>query len=118
MSNRRTFTDDEVVTAMMIWEGMIDQRENIPDLQSRWEAVGTASMRDIVPPLVDAFDSLWGEMSDDGHDLMAPFDWEFVPWLLHQMDWGGGGAIPKDIKATLEAELVVRRGRMAVLHGR
>jgi hypothetical protein len=114
---QRKFTYDEVQVAIMIWEAMLQHREDLPELDRHWENHGTASMRDEVPALIDPIQKLWDDMSDDDTDLMAPFDWELVPWALEQVWTHGGGGVPTDIKQRLDDELAVRRGRHAVLHG-
>lgn len=96
---------DTVVIALCIYECMLENvvdtsNSIIPDrhnpwtqMSLRWENVGAYEMREIAIHLaewmvkvVDELDKMLGNDSLEKIDL-SPFDWEFVPRALKDVDW-------------------------------
>ena len=126
MSNIRPFDENEVNSALCIWEEILECRglEEDATKVANWQmcianifaGIGTAAMRDMAVGLVRPLDRLWEEIDEfDGQNHMAPYDWEFVPWVISRMDWTGGHpAIPKNMLERLKNEIAVRRARTLV----
>ena len=124
MSNWKDFDENEVNSALCIWEeilacrGLEEDATKLADWQmciaNLFEANGTAEMRDVAVSLVRPLDKLWADLGDNS-DHMAPYDWEFVPFVLSQINWDGGHpAIPMDMLQRLNDEAAVRAARSLV----
>lgn len=90
---------ETVMTALCIWEAMLEHREEVATLDNVWEAEGVYAMRQKAINLAAAVDALWWKLDGDDHRLDGvTFDWEFIPALLHYVDWRHGGwTVPKDV---------------------
>lgn len=84
-----TWTDDEVHTAMCLWEAYEDLQMNSDDeelkqlLTTIRDGHGTCSLRLLLIDLVKDCDLAWEAYEALNGDGIA-FDWEFVPEFLAQ----------------------------------
>lgn len=103
-------TNDNMLTALCLWEAMLDQRENIATLDRVWDQMGTWEMRQQAINLAPQFDDLWDKLNESLEaqklDGMS-FDWEFVPLLLPYVCWAGGCASGWTISDESVAQLVM-----------
>lgn len=136
------FTRLHVEAALCIWEDMLaaytehgrsDNAKPMDDGQhaifaSAWENHGSVEMRHAAINLGAPACATWDAIPQDDQELFAPYDWEFIPWFVNQVEWVPGHPIsvedngrpfkvPDDIKHRLADETIVRRGREAVLRG-
>jgi len=80
----QSFDDNEVHTAMCIWEEVLDRLNDDYAPQNKWETYrsnfGTATLRQHVIEFARPIEDAWEAMHPDEFD--DPFDWEFVPLFL------------------------------------
>lgn len=83
MSN---YTHENMLTCATVWEALLDAREANSKLgqvlTKAFEQVGTSSMRDFAVAWAPLMDELW-DKTEWLHGGCEPFDWEFVPRVLH-----------------------------------
>lgn len=102
-------------TIMCIWEAL-DPYSAIPDTpaQAVRDGVGTAEMRDLCITLSDYVEHVYhlADGDDANMDHIA-FDWDFVPWLLTQLDWSSATGSPIVIENMISAEEIAKRAKEA-----
>lgn len=104
----KAFTDGECETALCIWEEMLsifDQRneerpiyqyfQNHGAADTRWEAMG------LVKPMEAAYQAVKHQYDD-------PFDWEFVPHMLAELE-SAGLLTHSDLSVSEEAAVILAR---------
>ena len=98
---------DLMEAAMCLWEEVLsnyhvivsrDDSERKDDsakdqnLTYWWQGVGTACVRLHMIDFAEPCWAAWDLAHRDGDGFDAPFDWEFVPWFVHNcIDWTEGG---------------------------
>lgn len=91
MTEQRRFTENDVDTALCIWEYILEQTRNYqnrPDpTKNKWESAlqmdGTASMRQWAAQQIDY---VWEafELAGGGEVYGLSFDWDFVPAFMER----------------------------------
>jgi hypothetical protein len=73
-------TSDIAFDAMCVWEWVLENKDDIPELREQFEQLGTCQMRErsltVLPELREAFE----RAKENGYEDC--FDWEFVPWFM------------------------------------
>ena len=98
---------DLMEAAMCLWEAVLsnfhvivsrDDSERKDDsardqnIVYWWEGVGTACVRLHMIDFAEPCHEAWVLAHRDGEGFDDPFDWEFVPWFVHNcIDWTEGG---------------------------
>lgn len=94
--------------ALCLWEAMLDvnmqgwsrdpENENRDEtaapltgnhagLYRAWLDYGTVEMRHAAIGLADFMLRVWDSMSETERETLVPYDWEFVPAFLRQIEW-------------------------------
>jgi hypothetical protein len=82
MNTTKTYTLDQVETAMAIWESLL---ENPPQWFVQLKAEnGSCTARGIVAELAPHMDDAWS-FAAELHGYDDAFDWAFVPDVLHSI---------------------------------
>jgi hypothetical protein len=68
-----------------------------------WGAIGTAAMRAKAFTIGRFANAVWNGLDDDAQDLLAPFDWEFVPALLRSIEFTTHGVLLPPVAMAVEA---------------
>lgn len=82
------WTDDEMHTAMCLWEAYMqvqDDEEISIDVRQRFDelrAFGTCSLRLLLVDVVKDCDLAWEAAAALGDGCYGSFDWDFVPQFL------------------------------------
>lgn len=109
----RKHTDLHMEAALCLWEAMLDinmrgwERDpendhrntslepliaNHASLYRTWVNVGTVEMRHMAVHLADFLLQTWDALTEDEQQDLIPYDWEFVPAFLAQIEWDDGGS--------------------------
>lgn len=104
--------DLNIHTIMTIWEALdiISGRDGTPSSDLRAN-VGTAELRDLCITLSDYVEHVY-HIASGGDDFRMDhiaFDWDFVPWLLGQLDWSSATGSPIVIENMISAEEMAKR---------
>lgn len=92
MDTERSLTNDEALTALVLWEAVLQLSfergaGTSTPWRAYWETVGTWEMRQLMVDLTPLCEKAWRAMDGETHDTIS-FDWEFVPaWIEHSIDW-------------------------------
>lgn len=99
---KETFTYEETLTALIVWETMLERfstlhRSDKPieahwaHMAERWDNVGAYAMRYaamVLAPWVEEIHEALKQVGTNLPDLdLDPFDWSFVPAVLKHVDW-------------------------------
>ncbi|WP_454883972.1 hypothetical protein [Sphingomonas oryzagri] len=85
---RMSDEQEKLITAMCLWEAVLEMKDNKQEVLSCFENIGTAGMRFYVAQWVRPVDDAWDALSQDEKDASVPFDWEFVPnWIAKHVSW-------------------------------
>jgi hypothetical protein len=99
--------DNQVATALCIWEAMLERRENNPQMDRYWNDFGTVMMRQCVIKLTPIAERVWAQLSEDEQDgIAAPFDWSFIPAFVDHVYWDGTMVPHVEDEATLGVRIV------------
>jgi hypothetical protein len=80
MNTAKTYTLEQMETAMTIWESLL---QDPPPWFAKLKAEhGTATARGMVAELAPHMDDAW-QIAVDSYDYGDAFDWDFVPEVLH-----------------------------------
>lgn len=76
-----TLSEEEALTAMCLWEEVLSRDSGA--FAERCEKVGTAEFRNEILTLAEPVNTAYETVAGDFPD---PFDWEFVPAMLHLIE--------------------------------
>lgn len=104
MDNNRTLTLAEVETALCVWEDLLERRDS-ELFRSLFDNHGTSCMRSCAIQAGLIAEETFTLLEKQGYEFSLPFDWEFVPFIVSQLDWRalmtdnqyGGAAYQPDI---------------------
>lgn len=87
--NAPTYSNDEALAAMCLWEVVLEQSHAVGRLPAPWdedrENEGTCALRDRILDMAKLCERDWEEAHPEFFD--EPFDWEFAPqWLCHNYE--------------------------------
>lgn len=124
-----------VEASLCIWEDMVAAYTNhgrsdfsvaMTDeqhaaLSDCWENRGTVEMRHAAIDLGPQACALWDAIPEGDRELFVLYNWSFIPWFVNQIGWDGHAGelwkLPLSLRDRLADEIIVRRGRVAVLRG-
>ena len=108
-------TDDDVYAAMSVWEDMLTAKATgepeFTAMLTLWARIGTPAMRAKAFTIGRFSNAVWNGLDEDTRDMLAPFDWEFVPAFLRTVDFDGPRvSLPKidTAIAAMRAEALAR----------
>jgi len=82
---------DPAYAAMCVWEDMLAIKTSTdPERKAfltLWERLGTEAMRTRALAIAEIAEAVWNALDDDARDMLAPFDWEFVPTLVRSINF-------------------------------
>lgn len=99
-----TFTYAQLETALCTWEWLLEQVGTSPEprklaqmtpndlmsatkLNEIWGKIGACAMRHSTKFAADIVLQVHRHMKSCGYEFDGPYDWEFVPAVLHMLDW-------------------------------
>lgn len=100
--------------ALCIWEWMLENRDGIPAMNKTWDKQGTVAMRHAAIALAPAACTIWDMMTENERETCVPYDWEFIPAFVAQVDWAewvdfGKSALAGGVDlATVKASILAR----------
>jgi len=77
------FIEANVETAMCLWEAALELRDDLPNLDARWEEIGTVALRHEIMALIEPCEVAWNAARAAGTEQI-PFDWEHCPAFLRE----------------------------------
>ena len=108
LPQKKPYSFDQIDAAMCSWEAMLLLREEIPALDEQWKWLGSTIMRHKAIEVGDIVLQLWDMMDDIDRNCFDPFDFEFVPAVVRQIDWSqtyGTEVFDNSLKVALEMML-------------
>ncbi|WP_409562656.1 hypothetical protein [Hyphomicrobium sp. MC8b] len=110
-ASRASFTLDETVTALCIWEyvdhaSVTEPRH--PLLTSLRQNIGTCALREqcaLIAPYCERVFALLPPHTADDH----PYDWEIVPLIVDQLSWDDAPLPPEAATAASVAAILAGR---------
>ncbi|KQR67854.1 hypothetical protein ASG03_10060 [Rhizobium sp. Leaf341] len=78
-----------------LWEAMMeaDRHDVASSIHRAFRDWGTVHMRHAAIDLADFVLRVYESMSEEEKFSLGPYDWEFVPAVLRQVDWVDGSAV-------------------------
>lgn len=80
----KTFTTDDVFTAMCLWEAAVELKADSPRFAAYWDEIGTVCMRYEVALLVKSCEATWSKKVIANPDISEAFDWGHCPSFLEE----------------------------------
>ena len=97
MTNEQTYTRDHMEACACLWEAMLNADGSDPVITATFRNFGTVHMRLLAVDLSNLVLAVYETVTEDEREEIGPFDWEFVPGVLRQIDWVDGTPVyPKD----------------------
>lgn len=60
------------------------------------DGIGSVEMRlTVTPKIAELALSVFDELTDDEREIFAPYDWEFIPWIVSLVEWHPGPEAPE-----------------------
>ena len=101
--------------AMSVWEDMLTAKATgepeFTAMLTLWARIGTPAMRAKAFTIGRFANAVWNGLDEDTRDVLAPFNWEFVPAFLRTVDFDGPRvSLPKidTAIAAMRAEALAR----------
>ena len=100
-------TDDDVCAAMSVWEDMLTAKATgepeFTAMLTLWARIGTSAMGAKAFTIGRFANAVWNGLDEDTRDMLAPFDWEFVPALLRSIEFTTPGVVLAPVAMAVEA---------------